>query len=244
MDEKRREPEQDEKRAAPSAPAAGAAAGAVGGAAAAATAGTLIAGPLGTIVGALIGAVGGGWAGFGAGEAAQLSDVDEARFRSHFEGDPDRPAELGFERARSAYHLGLLAARNPDYAGRSFDEVEADLRRGWIADVEREHGGWEQMRRYARAGYDTTRAREHAGAEPTPAAATPAVDPTIGFGPHHAAPYNDPLPHVPPDSAMAAESSTIPDPGANTDEGDASSADWIRDFGPRRDEDEDVERRF
>lgn len=249
MDEQRRESDQDEKSAVPSAPAAGAAAGAVGGAAAAATAGTLVAGPLGTIVGALIGAIGGGWAGFGAGEAAQLSDVDEARFRSHFTGDPDRPADLGFERARTAYHLGALAARNPDYAGRSFDEVEPDLRQGWTTEVEGQHGAWGVMRRYARAGFDTTRGAARTGADSTPVATTPAVDPATGFGPHHAAPYNDPLPRVPPDSAMAAESSTISDPRASTDEGDASSTDWIRDFGPRRDEDGDdeggdVERRY
>jgi hypothetical protein len=58
---------------------------------------------------------------------------------------------------RPAYQLGHLAGRNPDYAGRSFDEVESDLQRGWTGDVAARHGDWTSVRPYARGAYDRSR---------------------------------------------------------------------------------------
>lgn len=37
----------------------------------------------------------------------------------------------GFERARPGYQLGYVARQNPDYSGRSFNDIEPELRKVW-----------------------------------------------------------------------------------------------------------------
>lgn len=140
-------------------PAVGASVGGAAGALAGAAAGTLTAGPIGTIIGAIVGAVGGGWAGLATAQDARPSDEDEAYYRSHYGTAAAEQADASYERARPAYHLGHLAAHNPDYYGRSFDEVERDLQRGWHDDVRTRHGEWTAVRPYARAGYDRASVR-------------------------------------------------------------------------------------
>ncbi|HEU4641544.1 MAG TPA: hypothetical protein VFS44_03750 [Gemmatimonadaceae bacterium] len=142
--------------------------GAAGAAAAGAAAGTFIFGPVGTIIGALAGALGGWWAGEGVAKAGEsIEQRDEARYREHYESlqPAERPADLPYEHARNAYLLGHLARRNPEYAGRPFEAVEPDLRRGWNQDLGARYGEWEGMRGYVRAAYqgepiDTTGLRD------------------------------------------------------------------------------------
>ena len=117
-----------------------------------------IAGPVGAVLGAIAGAVGGWWAGHGIANA--IASDDEDYFRSHYDTVPGRTAgeaARSFEKARPAYVAGHLAGRNPDYTGRSFDEVEGDLRRGWSDDVAAQHGDWPSVRDYARAAFDRAR---------------------------------------------------------------------------------------
>jgi hypothetical protein len=160
--------------------AAGGAAGGAAGAAAGAVAGTLTLGPVGTIVGALVGALGGGWAGLAAAEMPGPGAEDEAYFREHHASTGAHLADASYDRVAPAYHLGHLAARNPDYRGRGFDDVEPDLRRGWSDDVAARHGTWTSARGYARAAYE--RAARNAGAQPaaiadaTPVGTTPSHD--------------------------------------------------------------------
>ncbi|MGI9189217.1 MAG: hypothetical protein ACR2F9_03645 [Longimicrobiaceae bacterium] len=111
-------------------------------------------GPLGTIIGGIAGAAGGWWAGRSISEAAAHYTEDEDRYyRSHYEGLGDRPADHDYETARHGYALGHIAGGNPDYRGRSFDEVEADLRHGWRDERE---GDWDRVRPYAQHAYDRT----------------------------------------------------------------------------------------
>ncbi len=63
-----------------------------------------------------------------------------------------------YEDVRPAYQIGHLAGRNPDYQGRSFEDVEADLRRGWTPEVSARYGRWDEVRDYARSAYDRSRA--------------------------------------------------------------------------------------
>lgn len=148
--------------------AAGGAAGGAAGAVAGATAGTLTLGPIGTIVGAIVGAVGGGWAGLAAAEMPGPDEADEAYYREHHAGSGAHLADMSYDRVQPAYHLGHAASRNPDYRGRTFDEVEPDLRHGWHDDVRARHGDWSQARAYARAAYERgTRDPRAAGAQPT-----------------------------------------------------------------------------
>lgn len=136
-----------------------AAGGAAGGAVAAGTAGFVVGGPIGAVIGAIAGAIGGGWLGFASGEEAKVAYAhhhDEA-YRRHFEADDSRLADRSFEDTRVAYQLGHFAAANPDYAGRSFAEIEPELRRGWTPEVEARHGSWEHARRYVEVAYESRR---------------------------------------------------------------------------------------
>src|SRR5690606_33783746 len=83
-------------------------------------------GPAGIIIGGIAGAVGGWWAGHGVGEATDdFNDETDAHYRRlHSQKHAD---VSDYDDARSFYHLGRVAARNPDYRGRGFQEVEGDL---------------------------------------------------------------------------------------------------------------------
>ena len=125
--------------------------GGVGGAAVGLAAG----GPVGLVVGALAGALGGWWTGRGIADG--FTDQDAIAYRAHYEASPDRLADRTYEQVSPAYAVGHLAARNPDYAGRSFDEIEADLRRGWSDDLAARLGPWPAVRGYPRAAFDRVR---------------------------------------------------------------------------------------
>ena len=167
----------DRDEAKPVAAAAGGAAGGAAGAVAGAAAGTLTLGPIGTIIGALVGMVGGGWAGLAAAELPGPSAEDEASFREHHGSSGAHLSGVTYDRAQPAYHLGYAAAHNPDYRGRTFDDVEPDLRRGWGDDVRAQHGEWTTARDYVRVAYERRMRRE--GAQPVtsaPVGTTPAHD--------------------------------------------------------------------
>lgn len=84
-----------------------------------------------------------------------LASADEAYYRSHFESDPNRPADRRFEDVRAYYTLGHSAAHYPDYKGREFDDIEADLRRG--AETAGHRVDWTGGRSYARAAFTRRR---------------------------------------------------------------------------------------
>jgi hypothetical protein len=112
-------------------------------------------GPIGLVIGAIAGALGGWWAGHGVAEA--FTDKDYEAYRAHYESSPDRIADRTFEQVTPAYAAGHLAARNPDYAKRSFDEIEPDLQRAWTDEVANRHGQWPAVRGYARAAFERVR---------------------------------------------------------------------------------------
>jgi hypothetical protein len=135
----------------------GEAAGGISGVLAGAALGSL-GGPLGTIIGGLAGAVSGWWAGRAISEAAsKFTHDDDAAFRTQYESSSNRLADRSYDDVRPAYQLGHLAGRNPEYANRSFDEVETDLQRGWTGDVAARHGDWSSVRSYARDAYERGR---------------------------------------------------------------------------------------
>ena len=124
--------------------------GGVAGAAAGAAIGSL-GGPVGTAIGAIAGAVGGWWSGKAAADAASTIDAtDDDFYRQRFSSTGGRD----YERARPAYQLGHVAGFNPDYQGRSFDDIEPDLRRGWTSDVAASSDDWENVRDYARDAFE------------------------------------------------------------------------------------------
>ena len=119
------------------------------------------AGPIGVLLGGIAGAIGGWWSGRAIVEAAQdITEDDERYYRSDYER-ADRRVDLAsrarFDEARRAYLLGDIAAANPDYAGRSFDDVERDLALGW-SSAAGPHA-WTTMRNYAGVGFQRGRER-------------------------------------------------------------------------------------
>ncbi len=124
--------------------------GGAAGAAAGAAIGSL-AGPVGAAIGAIAGAVGGWWSGKAAADAASNIDAtDDDFYRQRFSSTGGRD----YERARPAYQLGHVAGFNPEYQGRTFDEIEPDLRRGWTSDVAASSDDWENVRDYARDAFE------------------------------------------------------------------------------------------
>ena len=141
----------------------GEAAGGVSGVLAGAAVGS-VAGPVGTIIGGIVGAMGGWWSGRAVSEAATaITSDDDAYYRRHYSSSPGMTADRRYDDVRPAYYLGHIASRNPDYRNRSFDDIEADLRRGWPADGR--YGSWNSVRSYANEGFLRGRSRAGAAAE-------------------------------------------------------------------------------
>src|SRR5690349_19319809 len=116
------------------------------------------AGPIGTLIGGIAGAVGGWWTGRAVTEAAgAMTSADDDYYRSHYESSPNRLADRSYEDVRPAYHLGHIAANNPDYSGREWNDVERDLQHGWNADTTRRYGEWSTVRGYANEGFNRGR---------------------------------------------------------------------------------------
>ena len=84
-----------------------------------------------------------------------FDEADETYYRSHFESDPNRPADRRYEDVRAYYMLGHTAAERPDYHGREFDDIETDLRGG--ADQGENSVDWTGGRGYARAAFTRRR---------------------------------------------------------------------------------------
>lgn len=134
----------------------GEAAGGIGGVLAGAAIGS-IGGPIGTVIGGIAGAIGGWWTGRAISEAASnFSDADEEQFRADYETRDRAEASMpnrSYDLVRPAYQLGYLASRNPEYAGRSFDDIEEHLERGWTGNAVTQGSEWSDMRDYARSAY-------------------------------------------------------------------------------------------
>ena len=135
----------------------GEAAGGITGVLAGAAVGSL-AGPIGTIVGGIAGAIGGWWSGRAISEAVErLTEDDETYYRQHFGSAERRAADRSYDDARPAYHLGHIAGMNPEYRGRRFEEIEADLQRGWTDEVRSRYGEWDAVRGFVEAGFNRRR---------------------------------------------------------------------------------------
>ena len=139
---------------------AGEAVGGVGGVLAGAAIGS-IAGPVGAIIGGNAGAMGGWWSGRAVTEAAsKVTKNDDEYYRGHYEKS-SMLADRSYDDVAPAYHLGHVAAHNPDYANRNWNDVSSDLQRGWAGDHTRKFGEWSPLSGYAREGF--TRGRSTLG---------------------------------------------------------------------------------
>lgn len=127
--------------------------GGVSGAVAGAALGSL-GGPVGTVIGGIAGALGGWWAGRAVNESAERFTAEEdSYYRNQYDRSGERLADRSYDQVRPAYQLGHIAGHNPAYAGRPFETVESDLRRGWSSGTSAAHGEWEQVRVFVRDAY-------------------------------------------------------------------------------------------
>jgi hypothetical protein len=132
---------------------AGEAVGGIGGVLAGAAIGSAV-GPIGTIIGGIAGAMGGWWSGRAVTEAASsVSKNDDEYYRGHYESSPSRLADRSYDDVKPAYHIGQVAAHNPDYANRNWNDVSTDLQRGWSGDNTKKYGEWNSVSGYASEGF-------------------------------------------------------------------------------------------
>lgn len=118
-----------------------------------------------TLFGNAMEALGDWWQGPEAARAsASFGAEHETRAREHHAG---RGGERGYDEVRPLYQLGHVAAHNPDYAGRSFRDVEPQLERAWREDQTTRYGDWPRVREYVSHGFeqraDTLRETREAG---------------------------------------------------------------------------------
>lgn len=136
---------------------------------------------------------------------AHYGPEHDRAYREHYESDRERLADRPYELVRPAYQLGHLAARNPDYARRDFESIEADLQRGWSDDVRAGYGDWQIARRYAREAFMRERARSQ-GRTP--------IELNMGGSDTHQRPsFSDPIPAGDPDRVAGGR----PVPGRDAD---------------------------
>lgn len=134
----------------------GVAGGGAGGAAAGAAIGGAIGGPVGALVGGAIGAVAGGAAGKGAAEAVNPTEED-TYWRDQHSKRPYYKTGTDYSHYQPAYRYGWESATRPDYMGRSFDEVEPDLRTNWNTYRGTHKAEWNDVRDASRDAYDRIR---------------------------------------------------------------------------------------
>ena len=107
---------------------------------------------MGSMLRSVAGTVGGWWTDRTPDEAlASFGDREDRACRTHFENSARRGSS--YDTVRPLYQFGHLAGQNPDYQGRSFEEIEVDLRSAWSPDQARTYGEWDNVRDYVNTGY-------------------------------------------------------------------------------------------
>ncbi|MGQ0815487.1 MAG: hypothetical protein ACT4O1_13700 [Gemmatimonadota bacterium] len=108
---------------------------------------------MGSMIRTVAGTVGGWWTDRTPDKAlATFGEREDRACRTHFE---NTRRGSSYDTVRPLYQFGHLAGQNPDYQGRSFEDVEVDLRSAWSPDQARTHGDWDSVRDYVNTGYMT-----------------------------------------------------------------------------------------
>jgi hypothetical protein len=128
---------------APGAHPVGVGVGAASAGAAGAAIGAAVGGPVGAVVGAAVGGIAGGYAGKGVAENIDPT-VEDAYWRETYPTRPYAVAGTSYDEYAPAYRYGWESRSR--YAGKSYDEVENDLERGWDQARERSSLAWHQAK--------------------------------------------------------------------------------------------------
>jgi hypothetical protein len=120
--------------------------------------------------GSMMGNMGGWWAqaaGQQQGQGGVSASFDTGRdteCRSHFSAQAQGSGGVrSYDEARPLYQFGYMAGQNPEYSGRSFDQVETDLERNWGADQQTRYGQWPSVRGMVEFGYQGGSGRASGG---------------------------------------------------------------------------------
>jgi hypothetical protein len=109
---------------------------------------------MGSMLGSVARTVGGWWSDRAADEAlTSFGEKEDSTCRAHFDNVARR--DTNYDTMRPLYQFGHLAGQNPDYQGRSFEEVETDLKTAWTGEPAVTYGDWEMVRDYMRTGFAT-----------------------------------------------------------------------------------------
>ena len=123
---------------------------ALGGVAAGALTGT-VAGPIGTVIGAVVGAVAGGLAGKDVAEVVDPTD-EHAYWRDNYSTRPYVEKGASYSDYGPAYAFG--ADSYARYAGRRFDDVEANIAREWEGTRGNSTLTWERAKHAVRDAWN------------------------------------------------------------------------------------------
>jgi hypothetical protein len=108
----------------------------------------------GTLFGSALESLGDWWTTDQAKDAGRsFGDDQDRQARVHFEAKAEGGAS-GYDDARPLYQFGHVAAHNPDYAGRSFRDVEPQLERAWREEQTTRYGDWPRVREYVGHGFE------------------------------------------------------------------------------------------
>ncbi len=121
----------------------GAGLGAAAGVIAAGAAAGAVAGPVGALAGAVVGAVVGGFAGRGVAEMIDPT-VEDSYWRENYATRSYVAPGATYDEYGPAYRYGV--DRFPEYKGRSFDDVESELRDDWQSARGTSTLTWERAR--------------------------------------------------------------------------------------------------
>jgi hypothetical protein len=137
---------------APGAHPVGTGVGAAGGGAAGAAIGAAAGGPVGAAVGLAVGAIAGGLAGKGAGEAVNPT-VESAYWRENYNSQPWYERNYTYEDYEPAFRTGYEGYSRYYGQGRSYDQVEPELRRDWDKYRGSSRLDWERARPASQAAW-------------------------------------------------------------------------------------------
>ncbi len=125
---------------------------ALGGAAAGLAAGA-VAGPVGAVAGAVIGGVAGGLAGDAVAESIDPT-AEDAYWRENYKTRSYVTKGADYTTYQPAYRYGWES--HSRYAGKSFNDVESDLRSGWEKARGQSSMAWDKAREAVRDAFDRT----------------------------------------------------------------------------------------
>lgn len=108
---------------------------------------------MGSMLSTAAGLLGGWWTDRKPDEMLKSFDEEQDRScRTHFENQARKGS---YDHVRPLYQFGHMAGSNPDYQGRSFEEVEPELKTAWSGEPATTYGDWADVQEYIRTGFVT-----------------------------------------------------------------------------------------